>query len=591
MVESLLGFENRYSIVIALLFIILLIVSYVKRKIFRTSAVKIIEDYKDICNIVEDNIIIVSKKNEILYANTSAISFLELKRQYFKTKLNMVDVKVKDKKVSLEKFIIDNKNKSKNNLKIYSNTDIFLKDHDESTEVNLYFIDSYVKVGSKVPCTIVIIDSSRNEKSLLAFKHKLTGLPSQVIAINTLNSLYAKLHLSENKIAVIIMNIDDFSTLRSIVGYDQSNKILLKFANYLSLLSKKSNFSVYHTDQNNFLLIMPNINSQKDILNVVKTIQKELISFYTIDGSGLHLTASTGAAIFPDSSSKLNLVDNAYKALSIAEKSGFGRVEIFTKNQINHSYDELKLYNDMHKALERKELEIYYQPIVNAKTKNIVSAEALVRWMHPKHGIISPFVFIPIMEKTGLIVELGKYMLEGVLQQQKRWKEFGLRQVEISINLSMLEFETGKFVEHVNSKLKEYSVSPRLIKFEVTEGTAMISEQKTSSQLNDLRDMGIGISLDDFGTGYTSFAYLKKIPANTLKIDRSLIINIVKNKDDQQIVQGIIDLGHTLGMKIVVEGIETKDMYEQIRDMGGDFIQGYYFSKPVPIYEFQKLLN
>jgi polar amino acid transport system substrate-binding protein len=336
---------------------------------------------------------------------------------------------------------------------------------------------------------------------------------------------------------------------------------------------------------------MPNINGEKDILSVVETIQKELISFYTIDGSGLHLTASTGASIFPDSSSKLNLVDNAYKALSIAEKNGFARVEIFTKNQTNHSYDELKLYNDMHKALESKELEVYYQPIVNAKTRNIVAAEALVRWMHPEHGLISPFVFIPIMEKTGLIVELGKYMLDGVLSQQRRWKEFGLRQVEVSINLSMLEFETGKFVSHVDTKLKEYQVSPRLIKFEVTEGIAMINEKKTSKQLNDLRDMGIGISLDDFGTGYTSFSYLKRIPANTLKIDRSLILNIVKNEDDQQIVQGIIDLGHTLNMKIVVEGIETKDMYEKIRDMGGDFIQGYYFSKPVPVYEFQKLLN
>ena len=591
MSEILLNFENTYLIVIILLFVIFFIISYIKRKIFKSSAIKIIDDYRNVFNIVEDNIIIISKKNEILYANKSAISFLSLKKKYFKTELNMPEVKVKDKKVTLDKFILDNKNKSKNSLKVYSSTNIFLKDHKESTEVNLYFIDSYIKVGSKEACTVIIIDSSKNEKSLLAFKHKLTGLPSQVIAINTLNSLYSKLHLKESKIAVIIMNIDDFSTLRSIVGYEQSNKILLKFANYLSELSKKSNFSVYHTDQNNFLLIMPNINSQKDILSVVEIIQKELISFYTIDGSGLHLTASTGASIFPDSSSKLNLVDNAYKALSIAEKNGFGRVEIFAKNQTNHSYDELKLYNDMHKALERKELEIYYQPIVNAKTRNIVSAEALVRWMHPEHGLISPFVFIPIMEKTGLIVELGKYMLEGVLQQQRRWKKFSLRQVEVSINLSMLEFETGKFVEHVNSKLKEYKVSPRLIKFEVTEGTAMINEKKTSIQLNDLRDMGIGISLDDFGTGYTSFSYLKKIPANTLKIDRSLILNIVKNEDDQQIVQGIIDLGHTLGMKIVVEGIETKDMYEKIRDMGGDFIQGYYFSKPVPVNEFQKLLS
>jgi polar amino acid transport system substrate-binding protein len=195
------------------------------------------------------------------------------------------------------------------------------------------------------------------------------------------------------------------------------------------------------------------------------------------------------------------------------------------------------------------------------------------------------------MEKTGLIVELGKYVLEEVLKQQKRWELFKFRQVDVSINLSLLELESGKFVEYVVQRLAHNHISPELIKFEITEGIAMISEEETSKQLLELKKIGISISLDDFGTGYTSFSYLKKIPANILKIDRSLIINIVENEEDQRIVKAMVELGHTLGMKIVVEGIEYKEMYEMILDMGCDYMQGYYFSKPLPVFEFQKLLR
>ena len=274
-----------------------------------------------------------------------------------------------------------------------------------------------------------------------------------------------------------------------------------------------------------------------------------------------------------------------------AEKNGYGRIEFFEPSHGEHAYDELKLYNDMHEALKKNEFEVYYQPIVNAKTKEVVSAEALIRWNHPEHGMIGPYIFVPIMEKTGLIVELGKYVLEEVLKQQKRWELFKFKQIEVSINLSLLELETGKFVEHVVQQLAAHQISPELIKFEITEGTAMISEEQTSRQLLELKRLGIEISLDDFGTGYTSFAYLKKIPANILKIDRSLVMNIVKNKEDQRIVKAMIELGHTLGMKIVVEGIEYKEMYEILLQMECDYMQGYYFSKPLPVFEFQKLLR
>ena len=594
--------ENLYSLPIAeylpiviFVFIVLFIYMYQKNKrknLQKFTDIKI-QNFKNVFNISENAIFILSKKNEIIYANHTAISLLNLTKHYENKILTTVKIKIKEKWQNLDEVTVDNSKKIKNSLQVFASSVLKINDTEEEIPVNLYWNNFYTDSTYKIPCTMVIINDLRREKEkeLLSYRHKLTDLPNQAQALNDLNAIYAKLHLGNQTIAVVVLNIDNFSTLRSIVGYEQSNVILIKFAKYLDYLAKELSFLVYHTVHNNFLLTIQNIDSSRDVISIVNQIQNELISFYQMENSKLHLTASAGIAIYPDNSTTLNLLDNAYKALVQAEKSGLGRIEIFKVNETKHMYDELKLYNDMHQALEKNEFEVYYQPIVRSKNKEVTSAEALIRWNHPEHGMITPFIFIPIMEKTGLIVELGEYVLEEVLKQQKRWELFKFKQIEVSINLSLIELETGKFVEHVSQQLSKHKVMANLIKFEITEGIAMISEEQTSRQLLELRKLGMGISLDDFGTGYTSFSYLKKIPATTLKIDRSLIINILNNKEDQRIVKAIIELGHNLGMEIVVEGIEDGKMFDMIADFGSDYIQGYYFSRPLPVFEFQKLLR
>jgi len=594
--------ENLYSLPIAeylpiviFVFIVLFIYMYQKNKrknLQKFTDIKI-QNFKNVFNISENAIFILSKKNEIIYANHTAISLLNLTKHYENKILTTVKIKIKEKWQNLDEVTVDNSKKIKNSLQVFASSVLKINDTEEEIPVNLYWNNFYTDSTYKIPCTMVIINDLRREKEkeLLSYRHKLTDLPNQAQALNDLNAIYAKLHLGNQTIAVVVLNIDNFSTLRSIVGYEQSNVILIKFAKYLDYLAKELSFLVYHTVHNNFLLTIQNIDSSRDVISIVNQIQNELISFYQMENSKLHLTASAGVAIYPDNSTTLNLLDNAYKALVQAEKSGLGRIEIFKVNETKHMYDELKLYNDMHQALEKNEFEVYYQPIVRSKSKEVTSAEALIRWNHPEHGMITPFIFIPIMEKTGLIVELGEYVLEEVLKQQKRWELFKFKQIEVSINLSLIELETGKFVEHVSQQLSKHKVMANLIKFEITEGIAMISEEQTSRQLLELRKLGMGISLDDFGTGYTSFSYLKKIPATTLKIDRSLIINILNNKEDQRIVKAIIELGHNLGMEIVVEGIEDGKMFDMIADFGSDYIQGYYFSRPLPVFEFQKLLR
>jgi len=590
-------FFTEYILIIVTILILFLIVvlfyRYQKQKKSLQQFIDIkLQTYKNIFDIAEESILILSDKNMILYANKQMITLLGLKKAFVNTVLDQTQIKVTKEWEPLTK-VIQEKHDLSVKIQIFPNSILLPEVSQEEIPVTLYLSNSYEDIEFKKQCTIVTIIDLRKEKEkeLLSHQHKLTKLPNQAQCIKDLNALYSKLHLGEYKIALVMMNIDNFSTIRSIVGYEQSNIILIKFAKYLDDLAKELSFSVYHTAHNNFLLAITHIDSLTDVISIVNQIQNRLMSFYQMENSKLHLTASVGISMYPDNSTTFYLLDNAYKALAQAEKNGLGRIEIYKSNSTEHDYDELKLYNDMHQALDKNEFEVFYQPIVESVTQEVVAAEALIRWNHPEHGMIGPYIFIPIMEKTGFIVELGEYVLEEVLKQQKRWELFKFKQIEVSINLSLLELETGKFVEYVNQQLNKHQVSPSLIKFEITEGIAMISEEQTSRQLLELKELGVSISLDDFGTGYTSFSYLKKIPANMLKIDRSLVMNIVENEEDQRIVKAMIDLGHHLGMKITVEGIEDEKMFNMLLNFGADFIQGYYFSKPIPVFEFQKLLR
>jgi EAL domain-containing protein (putative c-di-GMP-specific phosphodiesterase class I) len=221
----------------------------------------------------------------------------------------------------------------------------------------------------------------------------------------------------------------------------------------------------------------------------------------------------------------------------------------------------------------------------------VIAAEALIRWIHPEFGMIPPDHFIALMEKTGFIIHLGEFIVDEVFKQLMNWHKFGFRSIQVSINVSMVEIATGEYVKYVIKKFEEYKIDPASVKFEITEGMAMIGETQTKRYFKELKSLGAGISLDDFGTGYTSFGYLKKFPADVLKIDKSLVDYVLESVEDQRIVHGIIDLGHTLGMKIVVEGIENKEMVAMLRDFGCDYMQGYHFSKPLPSLEFQKFIR
>ncbi|WP_373031195.1 putative bifunctional diguanylate cyclase/phosphodiesterase [Sulfurovum sp.] len=589
--------QEGYALImlsILIIFFLLYIYSLAQeKKKLRKALEDNLKVFEKAFEISEDAVLILSDKNEVMYANNTMVRLLQLNNTFLlKSFKSIAEVKVKKDWIALDQFVKDNRVGTKEKVRSYRHAILKISEGDE-IPINLYLDTIIMRMPNEVLCDVISIQDMTKEKerSGTHFKHQLTNLPNQLQAYHDLPSFFSKVHLEKNKLALMLLSLDNFSMLRSIIGYEQANAVLKKFATYLETLGLSLNVSVYHTFDNHFLLTVTNLHSLEEARTFVEDIQKQLALFYKIEDVNLHLTVSAGIAIYPDSGNIRKLLDNAYKSLAEAEKDGDGKINIFIPEEFAKDYDELRLNSDMPGALRKGEFEVYYQPIIKVENQEIVAAEALIRWKHPQYGLIPPDVFISLMEKTGFIIKLGQYVLEEVLKQHKRWELFKFKQIEVSINVSMVEINTGEFVQHVERKLGEHQVNPECIKFEITEGLAMINESETEKYFLALKKLGVGISLDDFGTGYTSFGYLKKFPADNVKIDKSLVDYILTNEEDQRIVKAIIELAHTLGMKIVVEGIENQKMVDMIASYGCDYMQGYYFAKPLPVFEFQKLLR
>jgi len=543
-------------------------------------------------DLSSDALLVLGEEREVLYANTKAREYFSLPDRYKGKRVEYMP-KVEIKKVwkKLDELIAQ-AHTTCGQIQTFRDVKIESKKRtQEHIPVDLY-IEARSQEEGCGPTLLFMQDLSAQKASLeIAYRHKLTHLPNQMQAQEDLNRFFAQIHLHNKKLALLFIDIDNFSEIRSLVGIEQSEQILIHFARYLKHLAKETKSHVYHTFSNNFMICMPKVEGLDEVMYLAKQIQRELRSFYKLNSIHFHLTASIGISLYPDSGSTLTLMDKGFKALSIAQKHGLGHIHVYQKSELEEKYDELTLFNEVHHAIENHEFEVYYQPIVRAKDVEVIGAEALIRWKHKTYGYIPPDIFIPMLEKSGFIIDLGRYVLAEVLKQQKRWELFKFKPIEVSINMSLLEIETDGFVENVAQQLAEHQVAPELIKFEITEGEAMQNESKANTQLQELKKLGVSIALDDFGTGYTSFAYLKKFPANILKIDKTFVDHILEKKEDQRIIRAMIELGHNLGMKIVVEGVENIEMADRLIAYGCDYMQGYYFSRPLPAYEFQEMIR
>ncbi len=442
---------------------------------------------------------------------------------------------------------------------------------------------------------IVLIRDISQELIASKCSHRdiLTNLPNQTQAMIDIGMFISKTHSTHNTFGLILLSIDHFYGLRAILGYRATDMLIGKIVESLKYFSREIDSTVYQMTRSNFLLLVPNISTQNDVLKLIEIIQKDLQKLVNLDAQYIDLTFSSGVSFYPKGGNGVDiLIDNVYKALAQAQEKGNAQVVI--DRDIEPSEDisyELGLFSEMTLGLKSNQFELYYQPFIDIKTGDIKGAEALIRWRHPQKGLISPSQFIPLAEKTGFIVELGKFVILEAVKQQKKWELFEFNKLPIAINLTLREIEEGDMVEFVGEILDKYQIDPSLLEFEIRENIAIINADIAKKEFVALKELGVSLALDDFGTGYSSFFYLRDFPLDTLKIDLSFVKNIVNNKEHQKIVKAMIDLGHNFELKVVAEGVEDDDTYQLLKSYNCDEAQGYYFSKPLPAFEFQELIR
>nr|MDA8165576.1 bifunctional diguanylate cyclase/phosphodiesterase [Desulfobacteraceae bacterium] len=330
----------------------------------------------------------------------------------------------------------------------------------------------------------------------------------------------------------------------------------------------------------------------REVTRIAEKIQSSLKEPFLVNGQQLHITASIGISIYPDDGDDAEaLLKNADAAMYQAKDEGRNNYQFYSPAINVRTLERIILENRLRQALERQELEVHYQPLVDLATRRVVCAEALVRWRHPELGLLDPVRFIQLAEEIGLIADLDEWVLRTACAQNKVWQEKGHRTICVSVNFSSGQFQQSSLQDKVGQVLRETELSPELLGIEITESIAMQDTNLTLRNLAGLTDMGINFSIDDFGTGYSSLSYLKRMPLHKLKIDKSFIRGLVRDPDDEAIVNAVIAMAHSLKLKVIAEGVETMDQLSLLHSRGCDEIQGYLYSRPVPAEKLEELLG
>ena len=343
---------------------------------------------------------------------------------------------------------------------------------------------------------------------------------------------------------------------------------------------------------NEFAVVAKSITSSDVVVQIAETMIQALSLPFTCGGHELHITTSIGASIYPDHNTDVEgLIHNADMAMYRAKAEGRNSFQFYIPNMQEQSFQRLLMENNLRRALENQEFTTHYQPQVDLNTGKIVGLEVLLRWQHVTLGSISPSKFIPLAEETGLIIAIGNWVLRHSCLQAIAWQNMGLSPIQISVNLSIKQLQQKDFLYSLKKILEETNFNPHYLELEITEGVMMDNVEEKIVLLNQFRQMGIQLSIDDFGTGYSALSYLKNLPINTLKIDRTFIECITHNEQDRAIVASLINLSHSLNLVVIAEGAETKEQVDILQSLGCDQIQGYFFYKALPADEIECLLR
>lgn len=428
------------------------------------------------------------------------------------------------------------------------------------------------------------IERKRVEQKIarLAEIDSLTGLANRTIFMEFLKRAVARTDRQKNHVAVLFLDLDRFKNINDSLGHAAGDNLLVQVSQRLEQCVRASDM-VCRLGGDEFTVILEGVGRARTAALVAEKILASLAPPFDINGHEIYANASVGIALYPGGIRGVDeLVKNADMAMYRAKEKPGSHYEFHTDEMTDRAHERLSLERDLRRAIEKDELILHYQPQLCLSTDDIIGYEALVRWIHPESGLIPPDRFIPVAEETGLIVPLGEWVLKTACAQNQAWIADGIDARRVAVNLSAKQFQSQLLPDQVWTAIETSGLDPRYLELELTEGHLAENADDATETLNALKTMGVTVSVDDFGTGYSSLSHLKRFPVDTLKIDRSFVMDLPGNIDDAAITKAILSIGKSLNLSVVAEGVEDEAQLAFLREHGCDFVQGYFLSKPLP---------
>lgn len=437
-----------------------------------------------------------------------------------------------------------------------------------------------------------ITERRRAEEQLIHLAHfdQLTGLPNRTLFADRLQQALALAKRKHWSVAVLFVDIDRFKYVNDSLGHASGDLLLRLVAQRLTRCTR-ANDTVARFGGDEYAIVVNGLEAADEAALIALKIMEVLNVGFPLEHTELYVSASIGITVAPqDGSTPETLLKQADIAMYRAKELGRKNFQFYKPEMNARAQELLALEQDLRHALERSELEIYYQPKVSLQSGRVTGAEALLRWNHPERGLVSPAAFMPALEETGLIIPVGEFVLATACRQARAWQVVGLS-VPIAVNLSARQFVSPAIGTVIQETLLQHHLSPNLLELEITESSVMVDPEEAARTLQRLDRLGVAISIDDFGTGYSSLAYLKRFPIKTLKVDRSFIRDAPINRDDAAITRAIVSMAHSLSLRVIAEGVETKEQLHFLRECTCDEGQGYLFSRPLPAKDAEAVLR
>lgn len=430
-----------------------------------------------------------------------------------------------------------------------------------------------------------LLEVSEEKYRTLVHRDPLTGLPNRVLFSELLTHGIAHAATVASRLGLIVVDVVGFTHVNESFGYAIGDQVLIEIANRLRHILPGSD-TIARSGGDNFELFVELGNHQRGVDLIAQHVIEVLTPPIKIDGQEICISANLGIALYPDDGEGTEaLLSRANSALQQAKKQGHGTLCFFSPDMSDRARERLTIEADLRRALKHDELHLYYQPVIDLISGQIVSMEALLRWQHPQRGLISPITFVPIAEESGLIEQVGEWVIQTACRQIRQWTDAGIQPLRTAINVSAIQIDRGQLQEVVTLALAESRIPPALLELEITESALMSSPERAQSRLSELAALGVKLSLDDFGTGYSSLSYLQRLGVHKLKIDMSFIRDMTLNMNNVAIVKSILALGHSLGLEVIAEGVEDAGQARYLRALQCDQIQGFLISRPMPVEE------